>query len=290
MNESTYRSPEWLRKFIDFEINTGSDISGNAEKKILNRKWDEAWKSIDKYLFNEFLEYSFGYTNKSDMRDEFRGDFDILKRFDSWCKIRKDEQDRRNLEEKKRKEKERKLKEEQEEINREVNNLYNKLLDDFRNNPYSDKYSTVFLNGLNKFIYNFENNEIFTIHGNTITHEIGSSRTTYTLSISHVNKFTRLANEMIKNGRNRPGNRDNRKENKKENKYSDHPKGELYQTLKDTIKLRQEQLSKIKKDDPNIDNLKNELDSTIRAFNNLKDKYKFENLVNFYNFEYKKTD
>ena len=32
INEGVYRSPKWLRNFIDFEVKTGSDIEGNKSK------------------------------------------------------------------------------------------------------------------------------------------------------------------------------------------------------------------------------------------------------------------
>ena len=33
MNEAVYRSPKWLRNFVDYEINTGEDIKGQPSKK-----------------------------------------------------------------------------------------------------------------------------------------------------------------------------------------------------------------------------------------------------------------
>ncbi len=33
MNEGVYRSPKWLRKFIDYELHTGEDIKGKVSKK-----------------------------------------------------------------------------------------------------------------------------------------------------------------------------------------------------------------------------------------------------------------
>ena len=37
LNEAIYRSPKFLRNFLDFEINTGSDIKGEPSKKELKR-------------------------------------------------------------------------------------------------------------------------------------------------------------------------------------------------------------------------------------------------------------
>ena len=33
LNEAKFRSPEWLRNFVDFEVNTGDDISGEPSKR-----------------------------------------------------------------------------------------------------------------------------------------------------------------------------------------------------------------------------------------------------------------
>ena len=33
INEAKYRSPKWLRNFVDYEINTGEDIKGEPSKK-----------------------------------------------------------------------------------------------------------------------------------------------------------------------------------------------------------------------------------------------------------------
>ena len=35
LNEGVYRSPKWLRKFMDFEVSTGDDIKGKKSKKIV---------------------------------------------------------------------------------------------------------------------------------------------------------------------------------------------------------------------------------------------------------------
>lgn len=41
MNESIYRSPKWLRNFLDFEISTGKDIKGEPSKKQVEKEQKE---------------------------------------------------------------------------------------------------------------------------------------------------------------------------------------------------------------------------------------------------------
>ena len=33
LNEAKFRSPKWLRNYVDFEVNTGDDISGEPSKR-----------------------------------------------------------------------------------------------------------------------------------------------------------------------------------------------------------------------------------------------------------------
>ena len=35
INEAKYRSPKWLRKFMDFEVSTGDDIKGKKSKRSI---------------------------------------------------------------------------------------------------------------------------------------------------------------------------------------------------------------------------------------------------------------
>ena len=55
----------------------------------------------------------------------------------------------------------------------------------------------------------------------------------------------------------------------------------MYDTLKRTVKLREEQLAKMRTTDPEYTSLKNELETARTAMNNLKSKYQFENLKSF---------
>ena len=51
VNEAIYRSPKFLRKFMDFEINTKGDIKGEPSEKEKKRRiwemWDDRWRSCD---------------------------------------------------------------------------------------------------------------------------------------------------------------------------------------------------------------------------------------------------
>lgn len=297
INESTYRSPKFLRNFIDFEINTGSDIKGEPSKKQLKKlekekqeklikKWKERWQKVDQSLFIEFYEKTFPSEKivfRSDLDNVYKkwvGNFHFWNLYDKW----EEERGRKKKEEEEEKK-------EQERLIRELNTLYENILNDFRSNPYIDKYSTPTENGKVTFHYKFENGEVFILRDNQIIYETKESNYKYTVGLTFKNKFVNLANSIVNNGRPRSGrskssSNSNSSKSKEENKYTSHPKSSLYQRLKETIELRKSQLSKMSKNNPDRKILENELEAAQKAFDNLKLKYKFENLKNFYNFKY----
>lgn len=48
LNESVYRSPKWLKKFLDFEVHTGEDIKDKVSKRELRRIEQEKIKAAEK--------------------------------------------------------------------------------------------------------------------------------------------------------------------------------------------------------------------------------------------------
>jgi hypothetical protein len=215
MNESVYRSPKWLRNFLDFEINTGADIKGEPSKK----------------------------------------------------------------------EQERKEQQKQKEIKKELDDLFKLMVNDFSKHPYNDKISTPTINGETAFHYTFEDGRKVKIEGSKI-HWGGSI---YTVGKWTKIKFVKLANEMIQKSINRPnGHRQSssgqsqRAQQRKS--HTGHPKEPLYNTLKQTIKQREEQLGKMSKTHPDRTPLENELENAKRKLQDMKDKYQFEHLVLFESF------
>lgn len=105
MNESKYRSPKWLRKFIDFEVNTGEDINGKISKKQLRKEqkikkeeelnnWKKKWRETDPELFKKFYKETFkrSIIFSSEMQNiynEYIGNFDIWDKYDNWIKEKK---------------------------------------------------------------------------------------------------------------------------------------------------------------------------------------------------------
>jgi len=69
INEGVYRSPKWLRNFLDFEVHTGEDIKGKVSKADVRREWERRWNSMDRDKFEKFYasEFPSDYKNRRNM-------------------------------------------------------------------------------------------------------------------------------------------------------------------------------------------------------------------------------
>jgi hypothetical protein len=282
INEAKYRSPKWLRNFVDYEINTGEDIKGEPSKRRAAKLEKEKQAELKR---------------QADERQKSR------ERQEKAEKERKEQEDRYKAWRKQADEKE-----EQDKIERDLNTLYKSIISDFSANPYSDKIVTPIINGENACNYRFENGKIIKFYkkANDSRHCLEWGDTIYTLGSVWTSKFIDLINEMIDKGHTRPqksgydrynsyggsssssgykssGSTGTGSGPKKDN-TTGHPKGNLYNTLKQTIKQREEQLSKMSKQDPSRAALENELATAKRKVAEMKTKYKFENLKSFEDF------
>lgn len=303
--KGVYRSPKWLRNFIDYEVHTGEDIKGKVSKRELKerreKEWNSFWSNIDTSEFRDFYKdfqkkinsksiYFYSSELEGLARKDCDNGIDIFGEFEKYLKEKKEKKD-----------KEKKI------IN-DINNLYDSISNDFYKNPYIDKFSS------RPLIYKFENGDTFQINDFLEMKFTSISKgitTTYTISWQISNRFFDLINRIISVAKKRPsahsnssgsssggsssggsssGNRsryNNTDPNNKEkinNKYSNHPKGKLYQTLKDTISQREAQLKSMSKNHPDRESLENELRNAKTRLEDMKIKYKFEHLNNFYKF------
>jgi len=280
LNEAKFRSPEWLRNFVDFEVNTGDDIKGEPSK----RKAAKLEKEKQEKLRAE-----------AEKRAQAREKAE---------KEKKEQQDRYNAWRKQADEKEK-----QDQIEREINTLYRSMISDFSAARYSDKITTPQRNGKTAFYYTFENGKIMRMYKNVNDNRycLEWEGHIYTLGLVWSEKFIRLANEMTDKGGARPrrsgydrydsygsksgssgssgrsSGSSGQRSSSTPPKWRDHPKGTMYQTLKDTVKLREEQLRKATGSDKEA--LQNELNAAKRMLDNLNKKYSFEsNIQNFTQF------
>jgi hypothetical protein len=297
LNEAVYRSPKWMRNFIDFEVNTGDDIKGEPSKRSILKQWDRRWKECKSSDLDVFYSLVIrgdnwpSHVNPSELeefRKSNRGDMSVWQKYDQWYPENKkrEEKRKRESEEYFRKQREEQLKREKEEqekqnrIKKIMDDLFNEIVKDFSNNPYSDKYSTPRRNGLVCFDYTFENGDKFSICGN----EIKYKNYTYKVGSFYRDKFIGLCNEIGKKGRQRPGRNNSNRTSSSYRKKSDDPNKDRYDKLMDNIKLREQQLRKMSKTDTERTALENELDNYKRAAKRLKDRYKFENIKSFIGF------
>lgn len=282
IKEAVYRSPKWLRKYVDFEVSTGDDISDKVsirkQEKELNKKWNKRWLESDKDEFKDFFKEVYkDYVNKnlskyilsSDLqtiKSDFEGDMELWDKFDKWLKEKKEKEERHAR------------------IKKELDALQDRLISDFRNAPYNDKFETPRINGKVCFHYTFENGDTFKMCDN----EIKYGGSIYTVSLIYKSRFISLANSMIENARYRRKSSSSSSNSRSSSSYkrskSSDPKRVRYDEILDKIRLREDQIRNMSDSDPNKEQLKNELDNYKRAAQRMKDKYKFEHLSGFDNF------
>lgn len=124
----------------------------------------------------------------------------------------------------------------------------------------------------------------------------------YTVNLTNKVRFVTLLNQINNNLKDRPGsyrsntnnssssgsnsnsNSNRSKERKSTSTNSTYPKWDVYNSIKSTITQREAQLSKMSKSDPERKALENELDAARRRVAEMKTKYKFENLISFFDF------
>lgn len=163
LNEGIYSSPKWLKKIINFEFRTGKDVHDTERdyrKSISNREWDEKFDNFfnksnktDKELLYKILLtlLDIGSAKYSDtlystlvlkLKTKYRYDNTIYNKIDRVLDILKEEElDNATLES-------------------DFKEILNKMTDDFRKNPYSDKLKTIKnLGEYYEFEYFFENKE-----------------------------------------------------------------------------------------------------------------------------------
>lgn len=298
LNEAVFRSPKWMRNFLDFEVSTGQDIKGEPSKRRLLKEWDKRWKECNQSDFKEFYytqikgeRWAPYITSEKfeEIRKELRGDMSIWEKYDKWLpgykkakeeareryeKREKERQEQRRKEQKEKAEREQRERyqreQRQKKVTKELDDLYSALIKDFSNNPYSDKYSTPRRNGKICFDYKFENGDEFQMCEN----EIKYKNSIYTVSNTYRNKFVNLCNEIAQKGKTRPsGSRYSSK--------SEDPNKDRYNKLMDNIRLREQQLRKMSSVDPERTALENELDNYKRAAKRMKDRFQFENIKTF---------
>jgi len=292
LNEAKFRSPKWLRNYVDFEVNTGDDISGEPSK----RKTAKLEKEKQAKLKKEAEE------REAKLKSE---------RLKKQAEAER-EKARQNMYEEWKKSAKRQA--EADQIQREINTLYQSMISDFSNNRYSDKIETPLRNGSRAFYYTFENGKVLKIYKKTTrdplddnTYCLEWENFVYSLGSIWRSKFISLCNEMVSKSGPRPqksgydrydsygkgsssgsgykqqSSSGQRKTDNTPPKWQNHPKGGMYQTLKDTVKLREEQLRKATGSDKEA--LKNELEAAKRMLDNLNKKYNFEsNIQNFIQF------
>jgi hypothetical protein len=164
-------------------------------------------------------------------------------------------------------------------VNHKIDKLFNLLLKDFINNPYSDKHQSLITNSsIISFSYKYENGYTFTLNDKEIRVYNRSSEniSSYRLNDIYYVKFLKLILEIKENSY-------NRNYNSKYNQYKREQTNEdptvkksvnsRLEKINEKITLREDQLRKMRKNDPERIGLENELNT----YRNIAEKIKSKN-------------
>lgn len=165
-----------------------------------------------------------------------------------------------------------------------IEKIYNLIVKDFNNSPYNDKYEVKTISSLDyiSFIYKFDNGYTFNMISDSISLKDRNNTviSSYTLSPHYYKIFLELVLEINQKSKSRY-NQNSRQYYKRdyEQKVKEEPKvkstdNPRLDKILEKIKLREEQLSKMSKNDPNRSALINELETYKNVANKMKSKTK----------------
>ena len=168
------------------------------------------------------------------------------------------------------------------ETNSKVDKIFDLLVKDFSNNPYHDKLESLGSSYIISFQYKFENGFRFTLNDKKIKiyDRNGENISSYRLSDIYHLKFLKLILEMKEKAQHRFKDDFNSKHNDyKREQPKEEPKvkstGNIrLDKINEKITLREEQLRKMKKNDPERPALENELNTYKNIAEKMKSKTK----------------
>ena len=158
-----------------------------------------------------------------------------------------------------------------------INKLFDLLVKDFSNNPYYDKLTLLGSSSIISFIYKFENGFKFTLNDREVRvyNRIGENISSYRLNDIYHLKFLKLILEMKQKTqhRNTQSKYNSGGKTKEETKVNSTGNTRL-DKINEKISLREEQLRKMKTNDPERDALVNELNTYKNIAKKIKSKIK----------------
>lgn len=165
-----------------------------------------------------------------------------------------------------------------------IEKIFNLIVKDFNNSPYNDKYEIQSISSFDyiSFIYKFDNGYSFKMISDCISIYDRNNRSisSYTLSPHYYKIFLELVLEINQKSKSRY-NQNSRQYYKRdyEQKVKEEPKVKSTGNLRldkilEKIKLREDQLSKMSKNDPDRPSLINELETYKNVANKMKSKIK----------------
>tara|TARA_R110000772_G_scaffold43995_1_gene101210 strand:+ start:27046 stop:27831 length:786 start_codon:yes stop_codon:yes gene_type:complete len=245
--------------YISYKKHNSPEVREEKKRKrVVTKTWNRMW---DKYSTrNSFFKFRmdrFGYGSYlSDIKKKYQDDVSLWEDYDKFLEETKRRESNKNK------------------VNSDLNVLKQRITYDFNSNSYNDKISTTTdYYGEVKITYVFENGDTVSLCDKTLIYTTKSNVGTYTLGLFTRNEYVNLFNSITAE-LNKFSNRTSVK--RPNNKPShDHPKRSLYNTLRDTVTQREDQLRSGKYKSDNKTSLENELDNAKRKLKKIKDKYNF---------------
>lgn len=153
-------------------------------------------------------------------------------------------------------------------IEEEIISIIADMTSDFHKNPYSDKYETPEREGKVCFVYRFESGRTLDLQEYKLKYTTEGQIVTYSIGIILRNLLVNQINNII-NTKSKT-----RSTSKPNFVTTGDPVKDRYNKLIEKIAMRKSQLEKMKKDDPERELLKNELDNYERAAERMKSRMK----------------
>lgn len=166
------------------------------------------------------------------------------------------------------KEKERSFYEEllKDNLKKEINALADAIIADWNSAVYADKVRTPSTGGV---VYMFENGDKVFLKGDTLKYSTRSKNSEWTIGLMYSSRFTTIFNRMVQIINDGHVGRRNRTYTRS-SKTGYSGTNRRYNILMDTIKLRRENLAKMKRNDPDREAMENELKAAERMAESMK--------------------
>jgi hypothetical protein len=246
---------------ITFNLNSRKSPKEKEVVAVWARNWKKHKNTTD------FLRYRiqrFGHSySLYEVKKKFKNDMTLWRSYSRYLKETRESSD-----------------EKRERIEHNLNAIKQDLRSDFHRNPHGSKITTTRgVNGKNTVNYTFDNGNFLSMENGELTITTRTQKITYTLGLymrrGFIDIFNRMISKLNSNDYNRDEDEYGYSTPPPPKKEHDHPKRGLYNTIKDTVERREQQLNKSDYSKGERESLMNDLENSKRKLKDIKDKYNF---------------